>query len=125
MIEKLHRLAQAIKILRLPSIYAALISLVSIVVIIFTSESHEGDRYIIPGFVSLLWAMSTYAFIEAFRSVPEKAGKPLGFFSRLKQNISRGWYWFISVIFLGTTVAVLLVTFRMVSIWVMQYKGTT
>ena len=123
MINKLQRIAQAIQMLRLPSISVGLISLVSMVVIIFVSESNEGDRFIIPSFVGLLWAMSTYAFIVTFRAVPEKAGKTLRFFSKLKHNIYRGWYWFISVVFLGTTVVVILLTYRMVSIWLRDYGG--
>ncbi len=123
MIDKLQRIAQTIQILRLPSIAVGLISLPSIVVIIFTSKSHEGDRFLIPSFVGLLWAMSTYSFIVTFRSVPEKASKTLGFFSKLKRNIHRGWYWFISVVFLGTTVAVILVTYRMVAIWLSDFGG--
>jgi len=123
MINKLQRIAKAIQMLRLPSISVGLISLASIVVIIFISESHEGDRFIIPSFVGLLWAMSTYAFIVTFRSVPEKASKTMTFFSKLKHNISRGWYWFISIVFLGTSVAVIFLTYRMVSIWLRDYGG--
>lgn len=123
MIEKLQRIAQALQMLRLPSIFAGFVSLASIVVIIFISKSHEGDRFIIPSFVGLLWAISTYSFIVIFRSVPEKARKNLRFFSKLKHNIHRGWYWFISVVFLGTTVAVTFTTFRMVSIWLRDYAG--
>ena len=123
MINKLQRIAQAIQMLRLPSISVGLISLASMVVIIFISESHGGDRFIIPSFVGLLWALSTYSFIVTFRAVPEKAIETLGFFSKLKHNIYRGWYWFISVVFLGSTVAVILLTYRMVSIWLRDYGG--
>lgn len=123
MIDKLQRFAQAIQWLRLPSLSLGLISLVLILAIIFISTSHEGDRLLIPSFVSLLWAMSTYAFIVTFRSVPEKASKVSSFFSKLKQNIKRGWYWFISVVFLATSVTVILLTIRMVSIWSRDYAG--
>ena len=123
MIDKLQGIAKAIKILRLPSIAVGLISLASMVVIIFISKSHESDRFLIPSIVVLLWAISTYAFIVTFRSVPKKGNKTLKFFSKLKRNINRGWYWFIGVVFLGTTVAVMFVTFRMVSIWLESYGG--
>ena len=123
MIDKLQGIAQAIQILRLPSIAVGLISLASMVAIIFISKSHDSDRFLIPSIVSLFWAISTYSFIVTFRSVPKKANKPLNFFSQLKRNINRGWYWFIGVVFLGTTVAVMFVTFRMVSIWLGSYGG--
>ena len=123
MIDKLQGIAQAIQILRLPSIAVGLISLASMVAIIFISKSHESDLFLIPSIVGLLWAISTYSFIVTFRSVPKKANKSLKFFSKLKRNINRGWYWFIGVVFLGTTVAVMFVTFRMVSIWLGSYGG--
>ena len=123
MIDKLQRIAHAIQILRLPSIAVGLISLASMVVIMIISKSHESDRFLIPSIVSLLWAISTYSFIVTFRSVPEKANKSLKFFSKLKLIINRGWYWFIGVVFLGTTVAVMFVTYRMVSIWLKDYVG--
>ena len=116
MIDKLQRIAQAIQILRLPSIAVGLISLASMVMIMFISNSHESDRFLIPSIVGLLWAISTYSFIVTFRSVPEKANKSLKFFSKLKRIINRGWYWFIGLVFLGTTMAVMFVTYRMVSI---------
>jgi len=121
MIDKLQGIAKAIQILRLPSIAVGLISLSLMVVILFISESHESDRFLIPSIVGLLWAISTYSFIVTFRSVPEKANKPLKFFSKLKSYIIRGWYWFMGVVFLAATVAVIFLTYRMVSIWLVDY----
>ncbi len=123
MIDKLQRIAQSIAFLRTPTIVVGLLCLASIVMIAFTSMSHEGDRFLIPSFIGLLWAMSTYAFIITFRLVPEKANKTLSFFSKLKRNIYRGWYWFIGVVFLSTTMVVISVIFRMVSIWLKDYGG--
>ena len=123
MIDKLQKIAQAIQILRLPSIAVGLISFASMVAIIFISKSHESDRFLIPSIVVLIWAISTYTFITTFRLVPKKANKSLKFFSKLKRNINRGWYWFIGVVFFGTTVAVMFLTFRMVSIWLRSYGG--
>ncbi len=123
MIDKLQGIAKVIQILRLPSIAVGLISLALMVVIMFISESHESDRFLIPSIVGLLWAISTYSFIVTFRSVPEKANKPLKFFSKLKSYIIRGWYWFMGVVFLAATVAVIFLTYRMVSIWLVDYGG--
>jgi hypothetical protein len=123
MIDKLQGIAQAIQILRLQSIAVGLISLASMVVIMFISKSPESDRFLIPSIVGLLWAISTYSFIVTFRSVPEKANKSLKFFSKLKRNINRGWYLFIGVVFFGTTIVVMFVTYRLVSIWLRDYGG--
>ena len=125
MIDKLQRIALAIQFLRFPSIAVGLLCVTAIVIIIFTSVVHDGDRFLIPSFVGLLWAMDTYLFIEIFRSVPEKADTTLKLFSKLKRNFSRAWYWLVSVVFLGTTLAAIYVTSRMVSIWLRGLNDLT
>jgi len=123
MIDKLKNIAQAMKIFRVPSIAVGLIGLVSAVVIIFSSGSHEDDLFLIPSIVIVLWAMSTYIFITTFCSIPEKPNKSLKIVTKLKQNIYRGCYWLIGVVFLGTTLATIALSFRLVSIWLRDYYG--
>ena len=123
MLDKLQRIAQAIQFFRLPSLGIGFICLGSLVAIIFTSTSQEGDRFLLPSFVGLIWGMSTHSFIVTFRSVPEKASSTLGSFGKLRRNIVRGWYWCISVVFLGATAGAIFVTYRMVSFWVRDYSG--
>lgn len=123
MIDKLQRIAQSIQFLRLPIVIIGLISLGSIVVIIVDSKPHEGDRFLIPSFVGLLWALSAYSFIVIFRSIPERASATLSIFNKLKRNFNRGVHWFIGVVFLGTTVFVIFVTYRLVSIWIHDLGG--
>ncbi len=121
MIDKLQRIAQTIQFLRLPVIAGGLICLATMAVIILNSYSHDGNRFLVPSFVGVLWAMSAYAFIVTFRSVPEKAGETLRFFSKLRRNLYRSWYWFISVVFLGTTAAAMYLTNSLVSMWLRDY----
>lgn len=123
MIDKLQRIAKTIQILRLPSIFVGLFSLATMVWIMFISSSNESDQFVIPSVVGLLWAISAYFFIVYFRSVPGKTNNSLNFISKLKRNIIRGWYWFTGIFFLGTTAAVMIVTWRMVSIWLRDYGG--
>ena len=117
MIDKLQRISQAIQFLRLPAIAAGLFCLATTVVIILSSNSTDEDRFLIPSFVGVLWAMSTYTFIVTFRSVPEKSSSNLSMFGKLKRHLQRGWYWVLSLAFLGTTVAAIFVTKSLVSIW--------
>ena len=121
MIDKLQRLAHAIRILRLPSIVIGSISFISIAVIALTSRSHAEDRFLIPSIVTFLWAMSTNALITTFRSIPGKPDKSLRFFGKLERNFSRGLYWLVGLAFVGTTLAVLLATYRLVSFWLSDY----
>ena len=123
MIDNLQKIAQAIRILRLPSIAVGLIAIVSAIVIIFSSNTHEGDHFLIPSIVILLWAMSTYVFIVTFRSIPEKPDKSFNIIAKLKRNASRGWYWFISIVFIGTTLAAIWLSYRMGYIWLRGYSG--
>ena len=123
MLDKLQRIAQAIEILRLPSVIVGLISFTSVVVIILTSKSHQEDRFLIPSIVILFWVVNTHTFITTFRSVPEKTLQTLGFWDKLRSRIFRGWYWFTAVIFFVATVAVTIVTFRLMSFWLSDDWG--
>jgi ABC-type dipeptide/oligopeptide/nickel transport system permease component len=121
MIDKLQRISQTIQFLRLPAIAVGMFCLATTVVIILNTNSTDGDRFLIPSFVGLLWAMSTYTFIVTFRSVPEKAGNSLSLFRKLKRHLHRGWYWVISMVFLGTTITAIYFTNSMISIWLRDY----
>ena len=121
MIDRLKRMAQAIQVLRLPSLWVGLISLGSLVVILLFFAAGQGDRFIIPFSVSFLWGLSTYSFIVTFRAVPDKPNASLRFFGKLKHSISRAWYGLVSLFFLGATAAILVVTIRMVLIWLRDY----
>ena len=121
MIDKLQNISQAIQYLRLPAIAVGFFCLVSTIVIILNSNSHVGDRFLIPSFVGVVWAMSTYTFIVTFQSVPEKADNSLSVIGKLKRHLHRGWYWVISMVFLGTTLAAIYFTNSMISIWLRNY----
>jgi hypothetical protein len=123
MIDTFKRMAQAIQVLRLPSLGVGLISLASLVVIVLFFASGQGDRFIIPFSVGLLWGVSTYSFIVIFRAVPDKTNTPLRFFGKLKHTITRLWYGLVCLFFLGATAAMLVVTIRMVSIWLRDHGG--
>ena len=107
--------------LRLPLLGVGLVSLASLVVIVLFFADGQGDRFVIPFSVSLLWGLSTYAFIVTFRAIPDKPDAPLRFFSKLKHTIARVWYGLIGVFFLGATAAMLVVTIRLVLIWWRDY----
>jgi hypothetical protein len=121
MIDKFQRIAQAIQILKLPSIIVGFICLASFVIIVLNVSSDEGNRFVMPTFVGLVWAATTFSFIATFRTVPERAEKSQGIVRRFKQGSSRAWYWFIGVVFIGTSLAALIMTGRLVSVWLKEY----
>jgi hypothetical protein len=116
MIEKFKRMAVAIQVLRLPSLTVGLICLALLVVIILFFPSDQDNRLIIPSIVGFLWGMGTYTFIVTFRSAPNNPSKPLSLLGKIKFTFTRAWYWLISVILLFGTVALIVITIRMVSI---------
>ena len=123
MIDSFQKFANRLWYLRIVAIGAGVVFLVLVVVIILFSNAREDDKYLIPGLLGFLWSLSAYAFISNFQSVPEKAKRSDGFLHRLKRNIHRSWYWIIAFLFTGTTVAVVFLTFRLVSIWLNDYNG--
>ncbi|MGB3212854.1 MAG: hypothetical protein WBB19_19290 [Desulforhopalus sp.] len=123
MIDKLQRIAETLQFLRLPSITVGAFCLGTMITVVLISDVRESDRFLIPSVIGLLWAMSTYAFIVTFRSVPEKPDRSYRFFRKLRRRINRGWYYFIGGIFLTTTVAAIIVTLRIFSIWLRDYGG--
>ena len=123
MIDSFQKFANRLWYLRIVAVGAGVLFFVLVVVIILFSNAREDDKYLIPGFLGILWSLSAYAFISNFQSVPEKAKRSDGFLHRLKRNIHRSWYWIIAFIFTGTTVAVVFLTFRLVSIWLNDYNG--
>jgi len=116
-VDKLHRTAQAVGFLRLPFVVAGLACLAFIVASLFFSEFHAAERFMIPAFIGLLWAVSAYSFIETFRSVPEKAKDGLSLLARIGRRIHRAWYGFISAVFFAATAASLWISYRMLSAW--------
>jgi hypothetical protein len=121
MIDGLKRMAQAIQVLRLPSLVLGLISLASLVATVFFFTSDQGDRYIIPSIIGLLWGMATYSFIVTFRALPDKPNTSPRFFGKLKHAVARVWYGLISLIFIGAAVTVLVITIRMILIWLRDH----
>ena len=121
MIDQFQRVAQKLRVLRIPAVIIGLSSILVIVIIAFVSQSREGDRFLVPAIVALLWAMSTYGFIESFRSVPAPVTQSMSWFARLGRRLRRAWYWLIATVFIIVSAAAVFVAFRMLVIWVRNY----
>ena len=117
MIDKFKRIALAIQALRLPFLLIGLISLTSLVVIILFFPSDQENRLLIPSMVGFLWGMGIYAFILTFRSAPDNPSRPLSLLGKITLTVTRAWYWLIGVILLIGTIAMIVITIRMTSIW--------
>jgi len=118
MIKKLKRMAVAIQLLRLPSLLLGLISLTSLIVIIFFSPSGQDTHLIIPCIVGSIWGIGIYSFIITFQSVPKERSMPLSLFGKMKYAFTRAWYWLIGIIFIFGAIWTIVMTIRMISILV-------
>ena len=122
MIDKLQRVSQAIQVLRLPAIAVGLICLAMTIFILLGPRSDGEERFLIPSFVGVLWSVSTYTFIVTFRSVPKKADDSQSLAGKLLRRVQRGWYWAISIAFVGATMATIYFTNSVISIWVRSFS---
>ena len=121
MIDKFQQIAQSMRILLLPFMLVGAICLISLTAILIGATSDELERFLTPSLVGFVWAATASSFIATFRTIPEKADASQGLADKLRRRISRGWYWIMAVIFLGTTLAVLIFTGRLMTIWLKDY----
>jgi hypothetical protein len=94
---------------------------VALLYIVITSNTHRGDLFLVPAIIGLLWSLSGYAFILNFRSVPCWSEEARGLFKRLKLRLLRFWYWLLASLFLATTLALLLISIRLIRVWMQDY----
>ena len=121
MIDRFQKIARKLRLLRLPALAVGFLGLAVIVTTIFMSQSREGDRFLVPAVVALLWAMSTYAFVETFQSVPAPVSGTMSWFARLGRRLRRIWYWLIALVFVSASMAAVVVAFRMLVVWWRNY----
>jgi hypothetical protein len=118
MIDSFQKFASRLWLLKIIAVGMGVLFFVLVVVITIFSTSQDDVKYLIPGVIGILWSLSAYGFTSTFQFVPEKAKSSDGFFHRLKRNIHRSWYWLIAIIFAGTTIATILSSIRLISIWI-------
>ncbi len=126
MIEHFHKIANHLRSLKFVAVIMAIVFLVVITGIIFigikfTSKYHQVNLFLIPSIVGFFWSASAYAFLTMFQYVPSKVSANDKFFARIKTKLHRFWYWFIGVVFLVTTIALLFLSFKLTYIWVRDY----
>lgn len=77
----------------------------------------ESEIYIIPSLVGMLWSVLFFVLINTFPYVPPKPTKDLSFFTRLKIRFQRFIYTILGLAILILTIAVLILSLKMFSIW--------
>ena len=81
--------------------------------LLFLTEGGErSDRLLLPAIVAMTWCLCGYIFILAFENVPAFPGAELRGRRRLKRLFARAWHWLLAVVFIGVTVATLMLSAR-------------
>lgn len=121
MIDSFKKIATALRLLRIPSLAIGVASLLVLMKSVVGAPTHDGDLYIIPSAVGILWSLATYGFLVNFRSVPEKSDPAWSFSKRMKRNLARGGYWFLGIVFIGLSIGAAIISLRMLSVWIKDY----
>jgi len=85
--------------------------------VVFFASGADKDVYIIPCIVSVLWSLVCWLLLSLFPYVPPKADKQQRFLIRIKTGLVRGAYHIGSLIFVFLSALVLLLTFRLLNVW--------
>lgn len=125
MIDALHQIAVRIRPLRRVAVVLGLVCLAGLGLILFAAPASGGsNRLLVPAIVGFIWCLSAYGFIDTFQYVPEKLDRNCGLFARMKRSVSRAWFWFLAILFGGSTLAALFLTFKLGLFWLGAYGGS-
>jgi len=99
-----------------------LISFCIFIFIIFGSTSFAADdTYLIPSLTVLIWSLLACSFLYTFPYVPDKTTKNDSFIKRFKIRFLRSYYYLLAIIAILACFAVLILSFRMITIWLRTY----
>ena len=63
----------------------------------------KNDDYLLPSSVGAVWSMLVYGVLCGFAVIPAKPDKSLSWFKRVKVRVTRGYYWLLFWLCVGTT----------------------
>ena len=75
------------------------------------------EEYLIPSLAGFIWSVLFFILLNAFVNIPIKSDKKVAFFAKIKNWFVRLGFRILSVIFLLMTIAGLVLSFRLFSIW--------
>jgi hypothetical protein len=78
------------------------------------------EVYLIPSLAGLVWSVLFFILLNAFENIPIEPDRKFAFFSKIKYWFVRLGYKILSVIFLLMSVAGLILSFRLFSVWFTQ-----
>lgn len=116
MLDRLKQLAVRLQPARAPALLLVSACLAGVAFILLVTPQ-AGDQLLIPLLALLLWSLSAFALINTFCAIPSPSVSDTSLLQRVQRRLHRAWYWLLALVFLAATVAVVLLTFRLIPIW--------
>ena len=121
MLETLNRIARWLLPLRMLFLGLAIFGFMLLILSLFAEEGGQQGLFAIPAMTLFLWALSVFVFILNFAVIPQRNEGESGIIRRGIQRLQRAWYWLVGLFFLSTTLLLLYVTTRLVTIWLRDF----
>ena len=121
MLDSLNRFARRLLPMRMLFLGLALFAFLVVIVSLFAEEGGQQGLYAMPALTLFLWALSVFVFILNFAVIPQRNEGESGMIRRGMQRLQRAWYWLVGLFFLSTTLLLLYVTTRLVTIWLRDF----
>jgi hypothetical protein len=121
MLDRLNRIA--CKLLRFRTLFLglALFGFLALMTSLFAETGRDQGLFTMPALTLFLWALAVYVFILNFAVIPQREMQEGGLARRVWQRLQRAWYWLVGLFFLVTTLVLLYVTARIVTLWLRDF----
>ncbi len=120
LIDRLGRIAVIVQRGRWLWIALALAAAVLIAASVVENPWLVDDRWLMPGIVALCWPLTLLSFGRLFDSVPPAATAKMSWRGRLSRRLHRGVLWLLGLAMIGLTLAVLLLSWQLLRVWIMS-----
>lgn len=77
----------------------------------------DSEVFLIPSLLLALWSTLYFILLSTFSSIPPAPVSDLKLFTKIKIRLIRGLYYFLGVIFIVLTLAVLVISFKFSGVW--------
>jgi len=117
MLETLSSISSKVHWLRPMVVFIGLACLALFFSSLFNIGYYIEEVYLIPSLAGFIWSLLLFIMLNAFINIPIKSDKKVTFISNIKYWFVRLGYRILTVIFLVMTVAGLILSFRLFSVW--------
>lgn len=121
MLDRLNRIACRLLPWRMLFLGLALFGFLALMTSLFAETGRDQGLITMPAITLFLWALAVYVFILNFAVIPQRKAEEGSLVKRGWQRLQRAWYWLVGLFFLVTTLVLLYVTTRIVTLWLRDF----